>query len=116
MLKNISILVMFIILIVASHYYGVQRGAKATSDIVLLQLGMQSVDNMVLNSAMLLSLKNGDSKTALNFAKQLVEQDVKHLAKIEEMLESLDLEEFEKNVFRYSILEAKENHKLVNDL
>ena len=116
MIKNLSLLALFILVIVAAHYYGVQRGAKAATGTLSLQLGMKSVDKMVLNSALLISLKTKDTKTALIIAKQLVEHDVKHLAKIEKMLESLDIEETDKNVLKHSILKAKRNHKVVNDL
>ncbi len=116
MIKNLSLLVMFILAVLTAHYYGVNRGAKAAADMLNLQLGMKSVDRMVLNSALLVSLENDDSKTALNIARQLVEHDVKYLTKIEEMLESLDVEEFDKNAFRRSVIEAKNYHKMVNEL
>jgi tRNA-binding EMAP/Myf-like protein len=52
----------------------------------------------------------------LQIAQQLVEHDVKHLDKIEMMLEEISLDEFDKNIFRVSIVEARENHKLANNL
>lgn len=116
MIKNLSLLAVFILVIVTAHYYGVQRGAKAATDTLSLQLGMKSVDRMALNSALLITLKTKDLETALSITKQMVDHDVKHLAKIEKMLESLDIEEVDKNAFRHSILEAKNNHKVVNDL
>ena len=116
MKKNILFLISLILIAVTSHYYGVHRGAKATSDILTLQLGMKAVDQMVLNSALLLSLKSDNSEMALKMAKQLVEHDKKHLDKIEGMLENIQLNEFDKNIYKVSISEARENHKLVNDL
>jgi hypothetical protein len=77
---------------------------------------MKAVDQMVMNSALLLSIKNEKPEMTLQIAQQLVEHDVKHLDKIEMMLEEIPLDEFDKNIFRVSIVEARENHKLVNDL
>ncbi|MCJ8296375.1 MAG: hypothetical protein MJK15_18415 [Colwellia sp.] len=116
MKKNLLMFVTLILIVLASHYYGVHRGAKAATDVLTLELGMKAVDQMVLNSALLLSLKNEKSEQALKIAQQFVENDVKHLDKIEEMLEKLPLDEFDKNIFQISIVEARENHKLVNDL
>lgn len=116
MKKNLFILVALILFSLASHYYGVHRGAKATTDILTLQLGMKAVDQMVMNSALLLSIKNEKPEMTLKIAEQLIEHDMKHLDKIELMLEEIPIDEFDKNIFRLSIVEAKENHKLVNDL
>jgi hypothetical protein len=77
---------------------------------------MKAVDQMVMNSALLLSIKNEKPEMTLQIAQQLVEHDVKHLDKIEMMLEEISLDEFDKNIFRVSIVEARENHKLANDL
>jgi uncharacterized membrane protein YjjP (DUF1212 family) len=116
MKKNIFISVALILIALGSYYYGAQRGTKATTDIITLQLGMKAVDQMVMNSALLLSIKNEKPEMTLQIAQQLVEHDVKHLDKIEMMLEEIPLDEFDKNIFRVSIVEARENHKLVNDL
>ena len=116
MKKNLFILVALIFIVLVSHYYGAHRGAKAATDALTLKLGMKAVDQMVLNSVLLLSLKNKDSEMALKIAKQLVEHDVMHLGKIEEMLENAQLNEFDKNIFQINIVEARENHQLVNDL
>ncbi len=98
-----------------SHYYGFHRGAKAAQDVLTLQLGIKAVDQMVLNSALLLSLKNKNSEMAINIAKH-VEHDVKQLKKIEGMIEKTQVDTLDKNLFKISIVEAKENHKLLNDL
>lgn len=116
MKKNIILLISLLLIAVTSHYYGVHRGAKATTDILTLQLGMKAVDQMVLNSALLLSLKSDNPEMALKIATQLVEHDKKNLDKIEGMLNKIQLDEFDKNIYKVSISEAKENHKLVNDL
>jgi hypothetical protein len=79
--KNLLMLISLILIVLASHYYGVHRGAKAATDVLTLQLGMKAVDQMVFNSALLLSLKNKQSELALKIAQQLVENDAKHLDK-----------------------------------
>ena len=116
MKKNPFIFVAIILIALSSYYYGINRGAKAATDINTLQLGIRTVDQMVLNSALLLSLKNENSETALKIAKKLVENDVKHLDKIEGMLNKIKLNEVDKNAFQTSINEARVNHKLANDL
>ena len=116
MKKNLLVLVALILIAVASHYYGAHRGAKAATDVLTLQLGMKAVDKMVLNSALLLSLKNEESEQALQIVQQFVENDIKHLDKLEKMLEELPLDEFDKNIFRTSIVQARESHKFLTDL
>jgi hypothetical protein len=116
MKKNLLVLVALILIAVVSYYYGAQRGAKAATGVLTLQLGMQAVDKMVLNSALLLSLKNEESEQALQIVQQFVENDIKHLDKLEKMLEELPLDEFDKNIFRTSIVQAREGHKFVTDL
>ena len=113
MKKNLLVLVAVILISVASHYYGAHRGAKAATDVITFQLGLKAVDKMAHNSALLLSLKNEESERALKIVQHFVENDIKHLDKIEEMLESLPLDEFDKNIFRASIVEARESQKFV---
>lgn len=64
---------------------------------------MNAVDNMILNSVLLISLKTQNWKTALNIANQLVEHDIRQLSQIENMIEKLDIYESDKNIFRYKI-------------
>ena len=116
MKKNLFISVALILIALGSYYYGAQRGVKAATDIITLQLGMKAVDQMVMNSALLLSIKKEKPEMTLQIAQQLVEHDVKHLDKIEMMLEEIPLDEFDKNIFRVGIVKARKNHKLVNDL
>lgn len=116
MKKKLLMLVVLILITLASHYYGVHRGAKTAVDTLTLQLGIKAVDKMVLNSALLLSLKKENSEMALKISKELVENDVKNLKNIEEMLENIQLDEFDKNVLTINISKARERHKLVNDL
>lgn len=112
MKKNLLFIVGLTILLIISHYFGVHRGGKATSDALSIQLSQSIAEKVTLKSALLISIKNDDRQSALKMANQLLEQDVNYLSNMEEVIDNLDIEKYKKHALKSTFLEARAHYHL----